>query len=454
MSLPLEKMSAAAVGRALAAGGLEPVAVAEFFLDRIEKNRANPAFIAVTAERARREAMASAKRYKEGRPLGPLDGVPVAWKDLMDMAGTLTTAGSALYRDAPPKSADAAVVANLAAAGMVAVGKTNLSEFAFSGIGLNPTFGTPYNPHDAKTKRIVGGSSSGAAVTVSAGLAPCAIGSDTGGSIRGPCSLTGITGFKSTEGRIDRTGVFILSRTLDTIGPMAHTVEDCVLLDMALRGAVTTTVRRAEIGGLRVIAHDDCPDGLGDAVGANMERLLGKLSAAGAKVERRPMPLIAQARAVTAAHGALITAEAYAEQRHHCESDDAKRMDRRVVARALLGRSMTAYDLITIQRERERLIAAFDAELGDALLVTPATPITAPEIAPLEADDDLFRKTNMHVLFFCFIGNYFRMCGLALPSGFDKGGLPTGVQFLARGGSDERLLSLGLGIELALGAAA
>ena len=202
MSLPLEKMSAAAVGRALAAGGLEPVAVAEFFLDRIEKNRANPAFIAVTAERARREAMASAKRYKEGRPLGPLDGVPVAWKDLMDMAGTLTTAGSALYRDAPPKSADAAVVANLAAAGMVAVGKTNLSEFAFSGIGLNPTFGTPYNPHDAKTKRIVGGSSSGAAVTVSAGLAPCAIGSDTGGSIRGPCSLTGITGVDGAQHEI------------------------------------------------------------------------------------------------------------------------------------------------------------------------------------------------------------------------------------------------------------
>ena len=454
MTLSLEKMSAAAVGRALAAGALEPVKVTDFFLDRIEKSRANPAFIIVTAERARREAMASAKRYKEGRPLGPLDGVPVAWKDLMDMTGTPTTAGSALYRDAPPKTKDAAVVANLAAAGMVAVGKTNLSEFAFSGIGLNPTFGTPYNPLDTKTKRIVGGSSSGAAVTVSGGLAPCAIGSDTGGSVRGPCSLVGITGYKSTEGRIDRTGVFMLSRTLDTIGPMAHTVEDCVLLDMTLRGAVTTPVKRADISGLRVIVHTDCPDGVADAVGANMEKLLSRLSAAGVKVERRPVPAIAEARAVTAKHGALITAEAYTEQRHHYESDDAKQMDQRVVARALLGRSMTAYDLMMIQRERERLIGAIEADLGDALLITPATPVTAPEIAPLEADVDLFRKTNLHMLFFCFIGNYFRMCGLALPSGVDKIGLPTGVQILGRGGDDERLLSLGLGIERVLGAAA
>jgi len=451
MSLPLEKMSAAAVGRALAAGAVEPVQVTEFFLDRIEKSRANPAFILVTAERAKREAAASAKRYKEGRPLGPLDGVPVAWKDLMDMAGTPTTAGSALYRDAPPKSKDATVVANLAAAGMVAVGKTNLSEFAFSGVGLNPHFGTPYNPYDTKTKRIVGGSSSGAAVTVSAGLAPCAIGSDTGGSIRGPSSFTGITGYKSSEGRIDRTGVFMLSRTLDTIGPMAHTVEDCVLLDMALRGAVTTAVKRADIAGLRIVAHDDCPKGLGDGVGANMEKLLGRLSAAGAKIERRPVPAISEARAVTARHGGLVTAEAYAEQRHHYESDDAKRMDRRIVARALLGGKMTAYDLLVIQRERERLIAALNADLGDALLVTPATAITAPSIAALEADDDLFRESNMHILYFCFIGNYFRMCGLAIPSGFDAGGLPTGVQILGRGDEDERLLSLGLGIERALG---
>jgi aspartyl-tRNA(Asn)/glutamyl-tRNA(Gln) amidotransferase subunit A len=450
MTQSLEKMSAAAVGRALFAGTLDAVQVTEFFLNRIEKAKANPVFITLTAERARREASAAAKRYKDGRAFGPLDGVPVAWKDLMDMAGTPTTAGSALYRNAPPKDKDALVVANLAAAGMVALGKTNLSEFAFSGIGANPHFGTPINPHDQKTPRIAGGSTSGGAVAVAAGLAPCAIGSDTGGSVRGPASLTGLTGFKTTEGRIDRTGVFILSHTLDTIGPLAHTVEDCVLLDMALRGRVTTQVRQQDIAGLELVVHDDCPDGLGQGVAENMEQMLRRFAKAGAKISRRTIPQIAEARAVTAKYGALVTIEAYAEGRKHYESDDAKRMDQRVVSRARIGNTITAPDLVMIQRERERLIKSIEAELGDALLVTPATPITAPAIAPLDADPDLFRKTNLHVLYFCFIGNYFRMCGLALPSGRDAGGLPTGVQFLGKSGDDERLLSLGLGLEHAL----
>lgn len=450
MTQPLEKMSAATLGRALSAGALDAVHVTEFFLDRIEKAKSNPVFITLTADRARREAAAAAKRYKDGRTLGPLDGVPVAWKDLMDMAGTPTTGGSALYRDAPPKDKDALVVANLAAAGMVALGKTNLSEFAFSGIGANPHFGTPVNPHDAKTPRVAGGSTSGGAVAVAAGLTPCAIGSDTGGSIRGPASLTGITGYKSTEGRIDRTGVFFLSRTLDTIGPLAHTVEDCVLLDMALRGQMTTPVRYHDLAGLELVVHDECPDGLGQGVAENMEATMKRLAKAGAKISRRAIPQIAEARAITAKYGALVTIEAYAEGRKHYESDDAKRMDQRVVSRAKIGATISAPDLLIIQRERERLIKSIEAELGDALLVTPATPITAPAIAPLEADPELFRKTNLHVLYFCYLGNYFRMCGLALPSGFDAGGLPTGVQFLGKGGDDERLLSLGLGLERAL----
>ena len=180
----LEKQSAAAIGRLIARGSLDPVEVAEFFLDRIERDRENPSFILVTRERALKEAAASRKRHREGRPAGPLDGVPIAWKDLVDMAGERTTAGSALFADLPPKEKDAPIVANLSAAGLVALGKTNLSEFAFSALGLNPHFGTPRNPRDAATPRIAGGSSSGAAVAVAGGLAPCAIGSDTGGSIR------------------------------------------------------------------------------------------------------------------------------------------------------------------------------------------------------------------------------------------------------------------------------
>ena len=196
----LEKQSAAEIGRLIAKGDLDPVEVAEFFLGRIERDRQNPSFIVVTRERALEEAEASRTRRREGRPVGPLDGVPIAWKDLVDMAGERTTAGSALLAGSPPKEKDAPIVANFCAAGMVALGKTNLSEFAFSALGLNPHFGTPRNPRDPATPRIAGGSSSGAAVAVAGGLAPCAIGSDTGGSsARRPASAA-LSGSRRARG--------------------------------------------------------------------------------------------------------------------------------------------------------------------------------------------------------------------------------------------------------------
>jgi aspartyl-tRNA(Asn)/glutamyl-tRNA(Gln) amidotransferase subunit A len=447
----LEKRSAAAIGRLIAAGSLDPIEATEYFLDRIERGRDNPAFILVTGERARREAAASQKRCSQELPAGPLDGLPVAWKDLVDMAGTPTTAGSALSRDWTPKTKDAPVVANLAAAGLVALGKTNLSEFAFSALGLNPHFGTPTNPRDPATPRIAGGSSSGSAVAIAAGLAPCGIGSDTGGSIRIPSAFCGIVGFKTSEGRIDKTGVFPLSRTLDTIGPMAHTVEDCVLIDTALRGRLTTEVRRRDVGSLELLVPEEiATDDVDDAVAANFESVLKRLGAAGAKVVHAPVPLMGEMRALTERHGALIAIEAYAEHRAIFESADAERMDRRVVARALLGRAASGHDVISLQRGRERLIAALAGELREALLVLPTTPMTAPPIGPIEGDDELFRSTNLQAIRYTSLGNLFRLCALALPSGTDGAGLPTGVQFLAPAGHDERLLSFGLGIELAL----
>ena len=446
----LEKRSAAAIGRLIAKGALDPVEVAEFFLDRIERDRANPSFILVTRERALKEAAASRKRHREGRPAGPLDGVPVAWKDLVDMAGERTTAGSALFVDSALKQNDAPIVANLSAAGLAALGKTNLSEFAFSALGLNPHFGTPRNPRDAATPRIAGGSSSGSAVAVAAGLAPCAIGSDTGGSIRAPASFCGIVGFKTSEGRIDKRGVFPLSRTLDTIGPLARTVEDCVLIDMALRGQSGPPVRPLDLNGVEFVVPDKTGiDDLDAAVAANLEAAMKRLAAAGAKVMSRPAPLIGAMRALTAQHGSLVAIEAYAEHRAILESADAQRMDRRVVRRAMGGR-VSGDDVIKLQRGREDLIAALGDELKGALLVLPATPMTAPPIDALERDDELFRATNLRAIHYTFLGNLFRMCGLALPSGEDAAGLPTGVQFLAPEGNDDRLLSIGLSIEVAL----
>jgi aspartyl-tRNA(Asn)/glutamyl-tRNA(Gln) amidotransferase subunit A len=446
----LDRLSAAEIGRLIAKGRLDPVEVTEFFLVRIERDRDNPSFILVTRKRALEEAEASRKRHREGRAAGPLDGVPIAWKDLVDMAGERTTAGSALYAESPPKEKDAPIVTNLAAAGMVALGKTNLSEFAFSALGLNPHFGTPRNPRDPAKPRIAGGSSSGAAVAVAGGLAPCAIGSDTGGSIRAPASFCGIVGFKSSEGRIDKQGVFPLSRTLDTIGPLAHTVEDCVLIDTALRGQSNSSVRPINLSGVEFVVPDDAViDDAEPAVAANLEAATKRLAAAGAKVKSKPIRSIIAMRALSAQFGSMVAIEAYAEHRAIFESADAKRMDQRVVRRAMGGR-VSERDAINFQRGREELIAALTDELKGALLVLPSTPMTAPAIAPLERDEELFRVTNLRAIHYTFLGNLFRMCGLALPSGTNAAGLPTGVQFLAPSGQDEHLLSIGLSMESAL----
>ena len=301
-----------------------------------------------------------------------------------------------------------------------------------------------------RRRALPGGSSSGAAVAVAGGLAPCAIGSDTGGSIRAPASFCGIVGFKTTEGRIDKQGVFPLSRTLDTIGPLAHSVEDCVLIDMALRGQSNTSVRPLDLGGVEFVVPDK--SGIDDVqreVGANLETTMKRLAAAGARVTSRSIPQIGAMRALSAQYGSFVAIEAYAEHRAIFDSADAQRMDRRVVKRALGGR-VPERDALNLQRGREELIAALTDELKGAVLVLPATPMTAPAIDPLERDDEVFRVNNIRAIHYTFLGNLFRMCGLALPSGADAAGLPTGVQFLAPGGDDERLLSIGLSIEKAL----
>lgn len=243
--------SAATIARAMAAEELSPVAFTDCLLERID-NQTSPVFLNVTRDRAMAEARAAEARMKTGKPLSPLDGVPIAWKDLIDMKGETTTAASDIYRNAEPACDDAPIVAHAKAAGMVSLGKVNLTEFAYSGLGLNPHFGTPLNPNDPETPRSPGGSSSGSGVAVALGLAPIAIGTDTGGSVRIPAAFNGVVGYKPSERRIDSTGVFALSRTLDTVGPLAQTVEDCVLTELVLRGVVTSSVRRADVSKLRI----------------------------------------------------------------------------------------------------------------------------------------------------------------------------------------------------------
>jgi aspartyl-tRNA(Asn)/glutamyl-tRNA(Gln) amidotransferase subunit A len=447
----LATASAAEVGRLLLAGTVDPLEVAQFFLDRIRAAAGDHIFIALTEDRARREAEASRRRYRTGMALGPLDGVPLAWKDLFDLAGTTTTGGSALYRDAPPASQDAAVVANLAAAGMVALGKVNLSEFAYSGLGLNPHFGTPRNPHDSSKPRVPGGSSSGSAVAVARGLAPCSIGTDTGGSVRIPSAFNGLAGYKSSEGRYDKTGVFPLSPTLDTIGPLARSVEDCVLLEAALRGAVTSAVRRLPLADVSLLVPDNVVfDGIEPDVAVNFELALAALGKAGARIERRHVSEFDEMQEIGRRHGSLAAAEAYVVHRAAIDGDAVGRIDPRVTVRILSGKRMNAADLLGIAEGRRRLIASFRATLGQSLLAMPTVAHVAPEIAPLDADAELFHAVNLKTLRNTMLGNLLAHCGLALPSGRDRQGLPTSVLLSAAGGDDERLLSYGLTIERVL----
>ena len=225
-----------------------------------------------------------------------------------------------------------------------------------------------------------------------------------------------------------------------------------MLIDMALRGQSNTPVRPLDLGGVEFVVPDKSGiDDVQPEVGANLETTMKRLAAAGAKVTSRPIPQIAAMRALSAQYGSFVAIEAYAEHRAIFDSADAQRMDRRVVKRALGGR-VTERDALNLQRGREELIAALTDELKGAVLVLPATPMTAPAIDPLERDDELFRVTNLRTIHYTFLGNLFRMCGLALPSGTDAAGLPTGVQFLAPGGDDDRLLSIGLSMEKALSA--
>lgn len=435
----LARLSAAAMGRAFAAGQASPVALADYLLERIAQ-QTSPIFLAVTAERARSEARAAEARLRAGTPLSPLDGVPIAWKDLIDMQGERTTAGSQTRRDSAPARADATIVANAAAAGMVSLGKLNLTEFAYSGLGLNPHFGTPQNPH-SRVARVPGGSSSGSGVAVALHLAPVAIGSDTGGSVRVPAAFNGIVGYKSSERRVSTDGVVALSRTLDTIGPLARCVEDCILTDMILRGCTTSPVRRRPVGAMRIFVPETIVfDDIEPAVADNFQASLDRLAAAGAEVAHGPCPAFDDAFRLSATLGSITAGESFVEHQALFNSPDRARVDHRVVSRVEGGRAMPAPNYIALLRARQQAMAVLRAQLDGRLMAMPTVPVTAPEIAPLEAEDAQFDRANSLALRNTSLGNYHNMPGVALPNGTDDNGLPTSFLLSACGDEDDVLL--------------
>lgn len=441
--------SVAGLSVLLQSGALDPVELAEVSLARIAGYQDQAVFTELLGERALTEARLSTQRLRSGRSLGLLDGIPVAWKDLFDTKGSVTTAGSVVLAGQAPAATDAPVVASLAGAGMVSIGRTNLSEFAFSGLGINPHYGTAYNPASRDVPRIPGGSSAGSGVAVAAGLVPVAIGTDTGGSIRIPAAFNGIVGYKATRGRYSMQGVFPLAKSLDSLGPLCHTVQDAIWIDAAMRGRTAPDISRADLSGLTLvipetIVFDDAEPG----VVAAFEAAVSRLEKAGARIKRRAFPVFAEIFEITARHGALVTAEAFALHKARLEGPEAARMDQRVVARTRLGEKTTTADYIAIADARQRLIAAFTDNLEPGeLVVHPTLPHVAPPIAPLLADDDLFFKINGRTLRNTSIGNFLDGCGVSIPCGTGDAGMPVGFLLSGLHNGDDHLLSVALSAE-------
>ena len=435
------KASGEVIGSAIKSGKLDAVEYTEFLFDLI--NRQNSTiFLNLTKERALKEAKSAVKRAKNGESLSALDGVPIAYKDLVDMVGEPTTAASDLLRTSPNATKDADVVQKATQAGMVNLGKLNLTEFAYSGLGLNPHFGTPHNPNSQQVPRSPGGSSSGSGVSVAAGLTPIAIGTDTGGSIRIPAAFNGVVGYKPSEGRVDKTGVFALSNTFDTVGPITTTVKDCILIDNILSKANWKQTYNANKRSISLYIPESLVlEELEQSVAENFEKAIRTLSEIGIKIIHGKCPEFSESVMLARELGTITAAEAYIEHEKRLSTGDREKIDRRVVKRIEIGHTMSASAVIKLQRARHRLMKSLSERLDGSLIAMPTTPITAPEIELLESDDDLFHSINLKALRNTAIGNFLNTPGVAIPNGTDKNGMPTSLLISGVANSDGFLLS-------------
>lgn len=394
-------------------------------------------------------ALAAAAQADEQRAAGIklslLAGLPVSIKDLLDVAAETTLAGSVVLRDAQPATQDAPVVARLRAAGAAIVGKTNMTEFAFSGVGLNPHYGTPANPADTTVARIPGGSSSGAAVSVAAGICVAAIGSDTGGSIRIPAALCGLVGFKPTMRRVPVTGTVPLSASLDTICAMTRSVQDCLLVDAVIADA-PLQVSPASLSGLRLaVPQTIVLDEMDAHVAATFAETLTMLSAAGAQIVELPLPMLAEARKINL----FATVEAYAWHKDLLDSRSAE-YDSRVATRMLFGANYSANSYAQAKLARQDWIARMEQALQsfDAMLM-PTVPIVAPLIADLEATHEAFFEANRLLLRNPALINLLDGCAVSLPC-HAHGSLPVGLMVAGPALHDARVMAIAGAIEAAI----
>jgi aspartyl-tRNA(Asn)/glutamyl-tRNA(Gln) amidotransferase subunit A len=401
------------------------------------KGQGARACLTVYGDIARAAADASDARAARGRSLGPLDGVIVSIKDLFDVAGEPTRAGSKiLAEEAAPAAADAVVVQRLRQAGAVIIAKTNMTEFAFSGIGANPHFGTPGNPRDRR--RVPGGSSAGAPVAVADGMCDIAIGTDTGGSVRIPAALCGLVGFKPSRQRVPTEGAFPLSKTLDSVGPIARSVVDCAKADAIMTGEEFVPLEPIALAGIRFgLSEGLLLERLDDIVAPAFKAAVARLDAGGVGISREDLPLLDDWIAVNE-RGGVIPPEACEVHRDRLRRRGTD-IDPNVRFRIERGCAVSEADLAETLRERRRLVAAMDARLaGLDVLVMPTTAIVAPTIAEVD-DPKVFAVRNAAVLRNTSMVNFFDLCAISLPL---SASLPVGLMLVARNGQDPRLLRI------------
>lgn len=403
-------------------------------------------FRSLYPEAARADAAASDARRAAGRPLSAIDGVIVSIKDLLDVAGEPTTAGSSLLLEAAPAARDAEVVRRLRRAGAVIIGKTHMTEFAFSAVGANPHFGTPGNPADPS--RITGGSSSGAAAALMRGMCEMSVGSDTGGSIRIPAALCGCSGLKPTQARIPLSGAQALSPSLDSLGAIAGSVADCAALDGVLAGQEGRTLDPARLAGLRVgVPAGYFHDGMEGEVAAAFDAALARLTAAGAVIEAVDLSEEMEAMTRVNARATFPNVESSHVFRAHM-AGPRDRIDPFIRARIERGMGIEAAHYIWMCEERARLQQRFDRHFDAVdVLLTPTVPVLAPTIAEI-ADPDALARINLLLLRNTWAANFFDLPALSLPC--QQEGLPVGLQIIGPRAADARVLAVGLAVEALL----
>jgi aspartyl-tRNA(Asn)/glutamyl-tRNA(Gln) amidotransferase subunit A len=406
-------------------------------------------FTRIDADSALHAADAMDKRRRAGAPQGLLSGLPISVKDLFDVAGEPTPAGSIVLADAPPAANDAVAIARLRNGGAVLVGRTNMTEFAFSGLGINPHYGTPRNPYDRINGRIPGGSSSGAAISVTDRMAAAGIGTDTGGSLRIPAALCGLTAFKPTARRVPMQGVLPLSTSLDSVGSIAPTVACCARIDSVLSGELSVPMPPAEMKGLRLgVLQGYVLDDLDGDVSLRFESSVSTLSSAGAMLQEVHFSALDEIPGCYA-NGGIPAFEAY-DWHRQLIAKHRELYDPRVLVRILRGKEISQAQYLELMNARRRIISEAERAFTDIdVWLLPAVPRIAPLIADLVSDDAAYIQANAMMLRNPSIFNFLDGCALSIPCHL-QGEAPVGLMVSAPSGHDQKLLRIGAAIEAAL----